>query len=400
MKRSTINQPVVVDLFCGAGGLSEGLRQSGFRPVLGLDFDKHAISSYAANNPSSVALCSDVADLKAETVFDAAGTRDIDLMAGGPSCQGYSTHGKRIEDDPRNFLFREFVRLVREVQPRFFVMENVKGLLAYRDGHFRRLIEGSFARAGFRVISGVLCAADYGVPQLRHRLFFIGSRLDVPLSLPLPTHGDPATLLLGVKPYVTVRDAISDLPLMRGEFSKEVWEYATAPQSDFQHYARSMVDSDRLTLHVANGLSEQARRIAAFVGQGEGLRSVPVEHLPDRFKRMRTISNGQLRRDCTTLYHRLSLDRPSYTITTYFRNVASGPFLHPLEDRSLSIREAARFMSFPDNYEFRGAGIPRQVGNAVPPLLARAVGDHVRRLMGRNAAESMSSIAHVKRASA
>jgi len=317
--------------------------------------------------------------------MEAAGTDEVDVVAGGPSCQGYSTHGKRIEDDPRNFLFKEFVRIVREVQPKFFIMENVKGLLAYRGGVFRGMIQRAFERAGYQAISQVLCAADYGVPQLRYRLFFIGTRLDVPLSFPEPTHGPAESLLIGLKPYVTVEEAIGDLPLIREYYKRLEWKYATPPRSDFQRYARADVTSNTVTLHQANGLSEQARHIASFVQQGQGLRSVPVRHLPERFRRMRTISTGALRRDCTTLYYRLSLEKPAYTITCYYRNVASGPFLHPLENRSISSREAARFQSFPDDYEFhgfRGTGIPRQIGNAVPPLLARAVGEHVRRLMG------------------
>lgn len=380
MKPSRDRSPILVDLFCGAGGLSLGLGLSGFRPVLGLDFDKNAIGSYASNNPNTAALCDDISSLTAKKVFEIAGTKDIDLIAGGPSCQGFSTHGKRIEDDPRNFLFREFARVVREVQPRFFLMENVKGLLAYRGGYFKHAIESSFARAGYAVTSAVLCAADFGVPQLRHRVFFIGTRMDSPISMPTPTHGDQG--LFSVQPYVTVEDAIGDLPLMNGNVRKELWAYASRPGTEFQRYAREGTTQQKVTLHQANGLSEQARRIASFVGQGEGLRSVPVRYLPERFQRMRTIRNGQLRRDCTTLYHRLDPDRPAYTITTYFRNVASGPFLHPYEDRSLSNREAARLMSFPDRYQFIGTGIPRQIGNAVPPLLAKAVGEHILKIMG------------------
>ena len=130
-------------------------------------------------------------------------------------------------------------------------------------------------------------------------------------------------------------------------------------------------------MHIGRPLSVQAGKLAKFIGQGEGLRAVPVAHLPERFKRMRRIANGELRRDCTTLYHRISPNSPSYTITCNYKNVASGPFLHPHEDRAISHREAARFMSFPDHFEFVGAAIPRQIGNSVPPLLARAIGSHI-----------------------
>ena len=124
-------------------------------------------------------------------------------------------------------------------------------------------------------------------------------------------------------------------------------------------------------------LSTQAQSLANYIGQGEGLRAVPVKALPDRFKKMRTISNGELRRDCTTLYYRLDPGKPAYTITCNYKNVASGPFLHPWEDRAISHREAARLMSFPDHYQFSGASFPRQIGNAVPPLMARAIGEEL-----------------------
>jgi DNA (cytosine-5)-methyltransferase 1 len=164
---------------------------------------------------------------------------------------------------------------------------------------------------------------------------------------------------------------------MKGRYKDSERLYASKAKTPFQKYARANA-GEVVTLHVSKELSAQARNIAKFVGPGEGLRSVPVKYLPDRFKKMRTISTGELRRDCTTLYHRLDPTRPSYTITCYYRNVASGPFLHPWEDRSLSHREAARLMSFPDDYRFEGTNLTRQIGNAVPVLMAKAVGEAMR----------------------
>lgn len=379
-------RPVLVDLFCGAGGLSEGLRQAGFLPVFGVDHDKHALATFAKNHPAVEARNEDIVNITAEQITAAAGTDDIALIAGGPSCQGFSTHGKRVEDDPRNFLFKEFVRLVDEVRPRFFLMENVKGMLTYRGGRFRIAIEDAFRRIGYEVTSTTLLAADYGVPQLRHRVFFLGTRTDVGVAFPATTHA-PESELLGLKRYVTVQEAIGDLPLMNGDMDRAEWGYAGPPESEFQRYARSGQDGSVVTLHQANGMSERAQRIAKFVEQGEGLRSIPEEEMPARFKKMRKISNGDLRKDCTTLYYRLHPDDPAYTITCYYRNIASGPFLNPWEDRSLSHREAARFMSFPDYYEFVGSYLPRQIGNAVPPLLARAIGGKILRLLGHHVAE-------------
>jgi DNA (cytosine-5)-methyltransferase 1 len=192
----------------------------------------------------------------------------------------------------------------------------------------------------------------------------------VKLSFPKPTHGDDVP---GLKPYVTVADAIGDLPKIKRDYKNAAREYASAPQNAFQTYLRTAAGKV-LTMHVSAPLSEQAQRLANHIGQGEGLRAVPARWLPSRFQKMRTISTGALRRDCTTLYYRLNPKRPSYTITCSFRNVASGPFLHPYEDRSLSFREGARLMSFPDRYKFEGTSVTRQIGNAVPVLMAKAIG--------------------------
>lgn len=366
--------PSVVDLFCGAGGLSEGLRQAGFYPRVGIDFDKHAAATYRHNHPGVPVIEKDISTVTGAEILELSGVDRIDLVAGGPSCQGFSTHGKRMQDDPRNFLFKHFVRLVDELRPRMFLMENVKGMLTYNKGAFRRQIEAAFEEIGYRTNFAQVVAADYGVPQLRHRILFMGTCDDnIPLTFPQPTHGESAE---GLRPYVTVEQAIGDLPSIGKDYTRERRPYQTPPQGPYQVYCRSGAPTE-VSMHVGRPLSAQASKLAKFIGQGEGLRAVPVNHLPDRFKRMRRISNGELRRDCTTLYHRLSTERPSYTITCNYKNVASGPFLHPNEDRSISHREAARFMSYPDRYEFVGASIPRQIGNSVPPLLAQAIGAHI-----------------------
>lgn len=370
------SKPIAIDLFCGAGGLSEGLRQAGFNSRVGVDFDKNAIATFKRNHPDAEVILGDVADVTGDQLKRLAGANDIDLIAGGPSCQGFSTHGKRIQDDPRNFLFKHFVRLVDEVRPKMFLMENVRGMLTYSKGLFKRQIEEAFEEIGYRTAFTTVLAADFGVPQLRHRVLFIGTRLDeIPLRFPSATHGDGE---VGLKPYVTVEQAIGDLPTMGTQYKIERRPYATPPKGPYQVYARSGAPTE-VTMHIASPLSGQAASLAPHIGPGQGLRAVPVDKLPSRFKRMRTIANGELRRDCTTLYHRLSPERPSYTITCYYRNVASGPFLHPKEDRALSHREAARLMSFPDHYQFEGSNFTRQIGNAVPPLLGRAIGEELMR---------------------
>jgi len=368
------SKPICVDLFCGAGGLSYGLELAGFDPVVAVDFDKNATATYKANHPKTTVLTADICTLDTEEIVKSLNGREVDLLAGGPSCQGYSTHGKRDANDPRNFLFQHYLRIAKALRPKWILIENVQGLLTYNKGYFREEILSQLEGMGYHAAAKVLVTSEYGVPQIRKRIFFVATRVNREITFPSPTHG---IVEKGLKPYATVGEALFDLPLLMDGQSKK--DYTKNPETALQTYLRG--SSNQLTLHEARPLSEQAQRIAEHVKEGFGLRSVPQEYLPDRFKKMRTIGNGELRKDCTTLYHRLSWQKPSYTITCHFRNIASGPFLHPAEHRSITPREAARLMTFPDDYVFSGVGIPRQIGNAVPPLMAKAVGQHILKLM-------------------
>jgi DNA (cytosine-5)-methyltransferase 1 len=366
--------PTVLDLFCGAGGLSYGLGLAGFNVGAALDFDPVAIETYRQNHPNIPALLRDVATVSGSELQALVG-REIDVVVGGPSCQGFSTHGKRDPNDVRNFLFKHFVRIVSEVRPAWIIMENVKGLLTYDQGRYRDLIHKSFERIGYRIESRVLRAADYGVPQFRERLFFLATRTNAAIAFPAPTHCPlEQSEMTGLKPYVTTWEAISDLQELGTE--GEATEYAGRALTEYQRYARAGAPR-KLTLHRARKISPLAMSLVKKIAQGGGIRSIPVQQLPERFRKMRKISTGAYRRDCTTLYYRLAWDRPSYTITTYFTNVSSGPFVHPSQNRALTTREAARLQSFPDSYQFFDKMVPRQIGNAVPPLLARAVGSEI-----------------------
>ncbi len=356
-------KPRVLDLFCGAGGLSKGFERAGFEIVAGLDNDKASIKSFSLNHPSALAFHRDIREVDSREFEDLG---DIDVVIGGPSCQGFSTHGKRIMEDPRNFLFREFMRVVRDVDPAWVLIENVKGLLWYDKGAFRMRIHEALEELGYRVDSKLLLAANYGVPQLRERIFFIATKTDLPLTFPRKTHGPDREL-----PWVTVQDAIGDLPSLGLGGGRSAVPYTSPPLTEYQRVMRE--GSDLLTLQEARPVSEDALSIISRIPQGNGVRYLPEDELPERFRRMRTISNGKLRKDCTTLYYRLPGDKPAYTITCYFRNVSAGPFVHPLDNRALSYREAARLQSFPDAHVIERPNIPKQIGNAVPPLLAEAI---------------------------
>lgn len=368
------SKPTCIDLFCGAGGLSYGLEMAGFETVAAVDFDPNATATFKKNHPHATVITDDISKIDSKQLVELLGGEELDLLAGGPSCQGYSTHGKRDQNDPRNFLFEHYLRIASALRPKWVLIENVQGLLTYNKGYFKEVILAQLQAMGYHADARVLNAADYGVPQLRKRIFFIATRMDQQITFPEPTHS--SNELTGLKPHVTVGESLADLP--PGFREEGACSYMRAAKTELQKYLRG--SSKSVDLHLARPLSEQAFSIAKHVREGYGLRSVPVEFLPDRFKKMRTIGNGDFRKDCTTLYHRLSRHKPSYTITTNFRNIASGPFLHPTEDRSLTPREAARLMTFPDDYVFLGTGVPRQIGNAVPPLMAKAVGEHLLQL--------------------
>jgi DNA (cytosine-5)-methyltransferase 1 len=370
-------KPSAVDLFCGAGGLSLGLKNAGFDVRLGVDFDRHALATYAFNLGDRV-ISADIRALSGRDILQAAGVKELGLLAGGPSCQGFSTHGKRKADDERNFLYKEFLRIVGEIKPSMVLMENVKGLLITREGAFLRDVLRSFERLGYQVTYGTLLAANYGVPQMRERVFFLASRSGAPLTLPHPRYVSRDSLLSCAKgtllPYVTVGEAISDLPAPSRVSPDIPVPYVGAPTTD---YARLMRKGgpDFVYNHLAKKLSPFAAKIVAHIPMGQGVRALPWRLLPQRFKKMRRISNGKLRKDCTTLYFRLSPEKPAYTITCYFTNVSAGAFTHPSEDRAITAREAARLQSFPDWFRFLGAKVPHQIGNAVPPRLAEAVAE-------------------------
>lgn len=411
-KWETEGAPVAIELFCGAGGTSYGFSAAGFDVRVGVDIDAAALKSFKSNHPNAETLEASVEDrvrVSGDSLRKLARTEKIDVLIGGPSCQGYSTIGRRIEDDPRNRLFIEYIRLVKELKPRWLLFENVKGMLLYGKGRFIKSLREELENLGYTVTWDVLNAADYGVPQRRQRLFLIGTNDEgVNPTLPAPRFEDPrcetcsrpdasnrvrwdAGRMFGRCPkcngtglqpdlcrpaWVSAWDAIGDLPLLGEEGgTDDLVEYSTpafsAYQSLMRHSARGY------DLHRARRVSKYAYAIITQVSEGDGIRSIPAENLPDRFKKMRTIGNGSLRRDCTTLYHRISRGLPSYTITCSFTNVASGAFVHPVANRAITVREAARLQSFPDRFEFAPKNVKRQIGNAVPPLMAQVLAEHL-----------------------
>lgn len=340
------------DIFCGAGGLSLGLKAAGLDVRYAADWEAVAADTHESAFPGCRTECRDIREVDGRHILEAAG--EVHLLAGGPSCQGLSQRGARDPNDPRNMMLREFLRLVGEVRPPCFLMENVAGLAHKHNLHLLRDLFDRFADLGYRCGADVLLAADYGVPQLRHRMFLIG-RLGGEVRFPAPTHG-PGN-------YLTSWEAVEDMPL---ECRPGEVPYAGEAAGA---YARSLRRADGVVGdHVCTKLTPINQARVDAVPPGGNWKDLPPHLLPERFFRYRMT-------DQSGTYARLRPDQPAFTITCRAGNVTCGTFIHPAANRSLSVREAARIQSFPDWFSPKGslADKYRQVGNAVPPRLAAAV---------------------------
>lgn len=372
----------VLDLFSGCGGLSMGFALAShgkqkFEIAAALDFNKHALDSYKLNFKDAQVFNVDIRTADIGSICSRIGP--IDVVIGGPSCQGFSTHGNRLADDPRNFLYKHFLEFISVLKPKWVLMENVTGLLRYEKGRFRKEITSDFQKLDYVVSFAQLQAADYGVPQVRKRVFFVANRLGVPFFFPKPTHRPSLSpyqkhLYGSVKPatynHLTLFDALSDLPKLGlgTDATEDTIAYPLPALTNYQEWIRQ--DAVELTQHHGLKVPDENLLRIRHIPQGGDWLDIPQNLLPSRFSRV-------LKKDATTLYYRLRWDRPAYTITTTYRNVSSGAFTHPDEDRALTSREAARLQSFPDTFQFSSAAVPSQIGNAVPPLLAMAIANAI-----------------------
>lgn len=353
-----------IDLFCGAGGLSEGLRQSGFHVLAGNDFDDVAGATYARTHKEARFLGGPIQNLTAEQFLSAARLKpgQLDVLAGGPPCQGYSVYNhQRGMHDARSSLFKEYLRLVEGLAPKWVIMENVTGIMSAGNGFAFRAIQEGFADLGYQIEFRILKAEQYGVPQERRRVVFLGNRVGQPIVWPDPTHG------VDRAPFVNVADAISDLPALGNGEACSTPKYASDARSKYQEEMR--LGSEGVKNHRSPRLAPINIERMKHIPQGGSWRDIPFELLPAGMKRAR-------RCDHTKRYGRLTWDGLASTILTKC-DVHWGSYIHPEQDRSLSVREAARFQSFPDWFEFEGSVTDQfvQVGNAVPPLLGRRIGE-------------------------
>lgn len=350
----------ILDLFCGAGGLSWGMdKNEHFKTTVALDFDAQAADTFKRNMPYAEVVVGDITDAETKAkIISLSQQTGVNMIVGGPPCQGYSMKGKKLGlEDPRNFLFREYLSLVEKLQPEVFVIENVKGLLLSANGWFKDQIVQTIENLGYTVNFGVLNAADYGVPQARERAIFICSK-HREVALPEPT----------VERKTTVRDAISDLAYLESNEGDFEQDYITDAQSDYQVMMRS--GSTKLYNHKASNHKQVAIDKLKLIPPEQGKECLPEEmHGKQKFK---------------TTWGRLKWDEVSPTIDTRFDASSNGTNNHPFLNRAITPREAARIQSFDDRFVFYGSKVyvRKQVGNAVPPLLATAIANQIYAVLG------------------
>lgn len=349
----TMPQYTIMDLFSGVGGLSYGFsRLPAFEIIAANEIETDISIAYAKNHPKVRMLNCDIRDLTGELLHRALEGRSIDLIVGGPPCQSFSTLGKRRMDDRAN-LFLEYKRMLQLLQPKAFVFENVTGLLSMDKGRLFPQIQKEFEALGYKLKYQVLNAVDYGVPQFRERVILVGVRGETnPYQYPLPTHGP------GLKPYVTLKEAIGDLPVLKSGQSKDF--YAHGPDNEFLRLMRAQ-QPHPLTEHAAPKNGAHLIKIMEALQDGQSKNDLPEQLRP---------KSGY-----GNTYAKLWWERPSTTITRNFACPSSSRCIHPRDSRAMSIREGARLQSFPDDYLFYGSdGTKRlEIGNAVPPLLSMAI---------------------------
>lgn len=375
-----MNQPkpvrtlYTVDLFAGAGGLALGFSTAGFHPLAANDFDAAAGDTFAANFADTPFIPGPIEDISGENLLGTAGIQPgaLDALLGGPPCQAFSVYNhQRGFHDERSGLFREYLRVVEETLPKVVVMENVVGMTSLDGGRAIDEMHKALGNLGYIVEHRILRAEEYGVPQERRRLFFIGSRIG-PIVWPDQTHGRQDDLLTAhLSPFVTVGDAIGDLPkLEMGAGSDELRAYTRQARTIYQQAMRDK--SEGVYNHYAPQLAPINAQRMGYIPQGGSWRDLPHQLLPAGMKLAK-------RSDHTKRYGRLDPNGLFSTILTK-ADLHWGAYIHPKQDRTLTVRECARAQSFPDHFRFSGSRGDqyRQVGNAVPPLLARSVAQTVR----------------------
>ena len=365
----------IIDIFAGCGGMSLGFEMSGFSTILAIEKDEWASETYRKNHPNTKLITDDISNIKDLSVLIDKNTI-VDGVIGGPPCQSFSLSGKRDKNDPRNSLFVEFVRFVDFFKPKFFVMENVPGILSKKtnDGNFvKDIILYSFEKIDYIVKIFSLNSADFGVPQSRQRIFFIG----FPKKFVNKVNGFKIKELVYPDDYISVWDAISDLPQISSGEGNEIQKYNSEPVNNYQKWCRQK--NELLHNHVAMKHTKRLIDRFSHIGFGQSVADVKKEF----GQRKRGDASKLSGKVYSQNNFRPFPDKPSPTIPASFQS----NFVHPYLNRNYTAREGARLQSFPDSYIFYGKRTTmsweknlsqyQQIGNAVPPLLAKAIADNI-----------------------
>ena len=336
-----------IDIFCGAGGMSLGAQMAGIKISLAIELDEKACLTYEHNHPQVNLLKNDIRKISPTDYVD----NNPFVLFGGPPCQGFSFSNRQTRnlDNEYNSLFTEFIRFTRELEPNWFVFENVEGFNEFYGGVVVKKLEEEFRKLGYRTSKNVLCSSKYGVPQSRKRFFMVGNKLGIKFEFPD-----------GNQSEVSVKEAICDLPDLINGDNREVLPYKTAKISTYSAIMRK--DSEASTQNYVSRNQDYVVDRYKYIKPGQNWQAIP-EHLMINYKNKKNCHSG--------IYKRLHPERPSVVIANYRKNM----LIHPYQDRGLSVREAARIQSFPDSFVFCGTinFIQQQIGNAVPPLLAKAI---------------------------
>lgn len=366
----------IIDLFAGCGGLSTGFEMAGFNIPLAVEKDEWASETYIRNHKDTTVVTEDITQVLDLDALLPDKKIKIDGIIGGPPCQGFSLSGNRDKKDPRNSLFMEFVRFVKHFKPRFFVMENVTGILSMETKAGEKVVDvilREFDNVGYNVEIYVLNAAEFGVPQSRIRVFFIGLEKSIEYD---KEKMQPKGFLFG-ESQISIEQAIMDLPKLKAGEGVENANYLMEPQNNYQRWART--GSDKVMNHIA--MRHTARLIERFshIGYGQSVADVAEEFQQRKRGDAGVVSGKVYSQNNMRPYP----DKPSPTIPASFQS----NFVHPFENRNYTAREGARLQSFPDWYEFCGKRTTmsweknlsqyQQIGNAVPPLLAKGIAKNI-----------------------
>ena len=348
-----------IDLFAGAGGFSLGLSRNNIKIVLANEIEKDFAKTFELNHPKTKMLNKDIHNVDFKNELKKIGYKSIDIICGGPPCQGFSTVGSKNKKDKRNSLFWEFLRAVNEIEPKAVIFENVAGFKSLYNGKAFETLIKELRNIGYNVYSNVLNAADYGLPQYRKRTIVIGLSKGYSFEFPKILNSNSKNLF--EEKYLTIMSAISDLPKLKvGE--KKV-NYSSLPKNSYQKKLRGNVKI--LTEHNCSNYGKKMQKIISLVPPNGDISDVPDSLRPKNY--------------FNNVYARIDPSKPSPTITRNFGTPSSTRCIHPYQNRALSTREGARLQGFPDNFVFYGSKTSKnlQIGNAVPPMFGEIIGKQI-----------------------